>query len=190
MKPLYFLLIIFAFIANLSYSQADKKFAQDTLIWSGGNLLTKEDFKGRKSSKKMAASTCSGLFIHSKDKDGTLMFYVEAIFYKSKSFFMKENSPYILKHEQLHFDITELFARKLRQKIVQRDFKKTSNVRDAIQKMFDKAFQDCEREQSKYDTDTEHGINAAKQEVWAEKIKQQLLELDPYSSTEIDVANQ
>jgi hypothetical protein len=187
MKPLYFFLL-FAFYAPLSYSQTNKKFAQDTIIWSADRPLTKEDFKVKKSSKA-AASTSSGLFLHSEDKEGTLMFYVEAIFSKSKSFFMKEESLYTLKHEQLHFDITELHARKLRQKIIQRDFKKTSKVRETIQKMYDKAFEDCQREQSNYDRDTEHGINAAKQQVWSEKITQQLLELEAFSSTEIDIAN-
>src|SRR5690242_12562679 len=106
MRLLYFQLIIFIFSINLSYSQG-KKFAQDTIIWSSSNPLAKEDFKGKKSSKNIMAGTASGLYIHSEDKEGTLMFYVEAIFYKSKSF-MREESPYILKHEQLHFDITEL----------------------------------------------------------------------------------
>ena len=188
MKTLSIFLILFAFQCKLNYAQTSKKFAQDTLIWSPERLLTKEDFKGKKSSKA-AAGTSSGLFIHSEDKEGTLMFYVEALFYKSKSFFMKEESPYALKHEQLHFDIAELYARKLRQKIIQRDFKKTNNLREVIHKIFEKAFEDSEKEQANYDRDTEHGINSAKQQVWSEKIKQQLQELEQYSSTEIDIAN-
>src|SRR5689334_15537067 len=138
MKTFYILLAIFAFQIKLTYSQSSKKFAKDTIIWSGDRLLTVEDFQGRKSKNK--AGTSSGLFIHSEDKEGTLMFYVEAIFYKSKSFFMKDESPYALRHEQLHFDITELYARKLRQKIIQRDFKKTNNLREVIHKIFEKAF--------------------------------------------------
>lgn len=186
MKPVFILLILFIFQVKLNYSHPGRKLAQDTIVWSAERLLTKADFKGKRSSGGVA-STSSGLSLRSKDNDGALMLYVVAVFYKSKSY-MKGDSQYILKHEQLHFDITELHARKLRQKISEKDFEKVKSVSREIQRSFDEAIRDCEKEQSKYDKETNHSINAAKQKEWSEKIKQQLEELEKYGSTEINIA--
>ena len=72
---------------------------------------------------------------------------------------------------------------------MERDFTKVKNIQFEIQKMYDKVNGDLQKEQSKYDADTEHGLNAAKQKLWNENIDIQLGELEDYIVTEIDIAN-
>ncbi len=168
MKKSVLFFCLFSGITLHGFSQANNPLLRDTTLWNRDVALSTEDFKGRRSGNAFAF-TCTALYLYSKEKNGNLLFYVEAIFLKSKSF-MKDSSVYILKHEQLHFDICELQARKLRQKVAQRDFKKVNNIRLEIQGMYNKSAADLEREENKYDKDTEHGLNAAKQKLWNETI--------------------
>ena len=186
MKKLpYVFFAAFALQIALNYPQP-RTIEDDTITWTSGSLLTKDDFKGKRSLGGTAAATSSGISVKSEDKNGALTFNIKAVFYKSRSF-MVDNSPDVLKHEQLHFDITELYARKLREKIARRDFKKIGDVKAAIHNMFDDTFEDCQKEQSHYDLDTDHGINGARQKTWIEEINIQMLELKQYSSTEIEI---
>jgi hypothetical protein len=181
-----FLAIILAF--ESANAQKKNKLAQDTIRWKKESSLVKENFKAKHPVGKALATTYSGLYFHSEPKGGSLMFYVEAIFSKSKSY-MKDDSPYILKHEQIHFDITELYARKFRQAIIDKDFTKVKNISETMQKIANKIVKEWQKEENKYDNDTEHGFNAAKQKLWNEKIEKRLAESEIYSSAGIDIAN-
>jgi hypothetical protein len=185
--------IAFAFVLLLSqvaFAQRSditpkiKKLRNDTIVWRADSLLTKDDFKS-KSKGAALGFTASGIFLYPSENGGALVFYVEAIFMKSKSYITKY-SDYVLKHEQLHFDVCELYARKLRQKISETDFKKVRNVQQIIQNMYTRNMQEFSKEQEKYDKDTEHGLNAAKQQVWVDDIHKRLKKLDAYSNTEIN----
>ena len=162
-----------------------KNFSSDTIIWKQDSLLVKDNFRG-KPKGNAPAFACTGIFLHTKESDGTIKFYVEAIFSKSQSY-MKENSAYSLKHEQLHFDISELYARKLRKNINEKDFTKVKKIHDEINTMSTKSGEEMRAEQKEYDSDTEHGINAAKQEAWIKNIALRIKELDNYSSTEVNI---
>ena len=161
-----------------------KKFKNDTIVWNADTVLSFDDFTG-KLKKRALGMTVTTIFLYNKEVDGQLRFYVEAIFIKSKSF-IEKTSEYVLKHEQLHFDICELFARKLRQKIAQKDFKKVKNIGEVINNMYQRIFKEFEAMQIKYDSDTEHGRNAAKQKVWEDNIALQLKDLGEFSSTEVN----
>jgi hypothetical protein len=186
MKRVFILFIIslVACEATAQIAPVVKKFKNDTIIWSADTLLTYEDFTGRQKKKAMGATTTT-IFVYFKETDGELRIHVEAIFVKSKSFIDK-SSGYVLKHEQLHFDICELFARKLRQKISQKDFKKVKNVSEVVNNFYRSIFREFEAMQNKYDNETQHGLNAARQKVWEENIAQQLRELEAFSATEVN----
>jgi len=183
--------ILLLCIAQIGFAQKSditpkiKRLKDDTIVWRADSLLNKDDFKSRSKGSSAMGFTSSGIFLYPSENGGVLVFYVEAIFIKSKSYITKY-SEYILKHEQLHFDICELYARKLRQKLAETDFKKVKNVQQLIQNAYAKVNQEFGREQEKYDKDTEHGLNAAKQQVWSDDIHRRLKELDAFSGTEIN----
>lgn len=172
-----------------AFSQISKKMAQDTLIWAPDYFLSKEqDFKAKRSAygNKVPAYVTTTIFLYQQEVNGQLVFNVEAIMLKSKSY-MKEETPYSLRHEQLHFDICELFARKLRQKIAQKDFARVKDIVGEIQKMYNKVTEEWRREEEKYDNDTQHGINAAKQQIWNDNIAKQLKDFEAYASISVDI---
>ena len=66
------------------------------------------------------------------------------------------------------------------------NFKKVNNLVTTIDGMYKKYSQDMFNEEDKYDSQTEHGINAAKQKMWADNVQKELKELEAYSSTQIN----
>lgn len=100
---------------------------------------------------------------------------------------MAKESVYILKHEQTHFDITELYTRKLRQLISQKDFTKVKNVVSEIDRMYKRIANEWQKEENKYDSETQHGINGARQNIWNENIAAQLKELDAFAAPAVSM---
>jgi hypothetical protein len=188
MKKIVVVLVLlaakFGFAQKTGIKPSIKKLRNDTIVWRADSLLDKDDFKSRSKGSALGF-TASGMFLYPSENAGVLVFYVEAIFVKSKSYITKY-SDYVLKHEQLHFDICELYARKLRQKINEIDFKKVKNVQQVIQNAYARINTEFGREQEKYDKDTEHGLNAAKQQVWTDDIQKRIKELDAFIGTEIN----
>jgi hypothetical protein len=185
MKKVFLLILIFESLKSTN-AQSLKKFARDTIIWNASDVLQMENFKGKPRGKKIGGKTLSGIYFHTKEDDGTIKFLVEAVFVKSKSF-VRDSSKYILEHERTHFDITEVNARLMRMYIMEKDFTHVKNIQDAVSRLYQKANSSCIREQNKYDNDTEHGINPAKQEVWNKRVALELKELEAYSAIEIDI---
>ena len=89
-------------------------------------------------------------------------------------------SPALLRHEQLHFDLTEIHTRLLRQKLTLIKFD-CEHLQPAFNNLTKVAFLAWQREEARYDGESNHGLNAAKQQEWDQKIQQRLQELAAYA---------
>lgn len=160
---------------------------EETLTWNDTRKLTWEDFKASPNPNSDAvALTASGItFGYSVKTSGKRIIdfstSVEAHFYPNKSWYLEDKADdYILAHEQLHFDITELYVRKFRAQIerlvVNQNIKIQMNqIHVAINKALDKT-------QKTYDEQTNHSINVEAQEYWENYIKEELKKLEKYKS--------
>ncbi len=92
------------------------------------------------------------------------------------------DDDYILGHEQLHYDIGELYVRKLRKKL--QEHPEYLNDSNKLKKVFSKYFESCKTVQTNYDRETNHSINKTKQKYWQAKIKK---ELDQYKAFDYHV---
>lgn len=85
----------------------------------------------------------------------------------------------VLVHEQKHFDVAEIFGRKLRKLIIE-------NIKNSLdyQKKFIPIYKDNLAEyksfQKKYDTETNHGLNEEKQLEYNLVIAEELRKLNKY----------
>ncbi|WP_370000471.1 DUF922 domain-containing protein [Winogradskyella sp.] len=159
----------------------------ETMTWNEARKLTWADFKANPDPKSDAvALTASGItFGYSvKTSNKRIVGFtttVEAHFYPDKSWYIKEKGDdYVLGHEQLHFDITELYVRKFRQQlerlVVNQNIKKQMNqIHVAINEALDKT-------QKEYDAQTNHSINVEAQKYWETFIAAELKNLDKYKS--------
>ena len=85
-----------------------------------------------------------------------------------------------MQHEQLHFDITELYARLFRKRLDENikstgDLSKISGISNTIMK-------EWQEEQDDYDNETNHSMNEKKQAEWNLNLKQRLDALKEFAS--------
>ena len=154
----------------------------DSIIyWSCKRNLKWEDFQGKPHSDVVgeAAICCSGLSYHYHEEEDTIVsFVIKAEFLKYKSW-TRTDSSWDLNHEQGHFDITEIFARKLRKSYLNIDPSLRSNSEEMHNK-FLYYMKELKKFQNEYDAYTLHGLSRETQIEWSLKIKQMLTELKEF----------
>ncbi|MEM7380630.1 MAG: DUF922 domain-containing protein [Bacteroidota bacterium] len=151
----------------------------ETILWSRDYRLSWSDFKGKvPDSPRAAATTASGIsyeFSTVSNKKGKyeLDYTVSTFFYPNKSWYQpKLCDEVILGHEQLHFDISELFARKMRRLMDEASF--TENVKNEVKAIYRKINEELAAFQQMYDRETNFSRDREKQAEWNEKIAKAL----------------
>ena len=89
-------------------------------------------------------------------------------------------TDYILSHEQGHFDIAEIFARKLYKKMSEYKFNRRTYQKE-LNKIYQDILDEKEEIQNDYDRETNHSINKEKQAEWLKKLKRLLEEYEDYA---------
>jgi hypothetical protein len=168
----YFIFAIFL-LPLLAWSQKLPEKENDTLIvWTEDRKLTWDDFQPDDFEGNKAATSDIGIDILTVSSSGGG--YKHEVF----SYFLKlgssteTNDSEVLKHEQLHFDIAELYARKIRDKL-----KKIADRRYSIQEyhsIVDQIYQTYFETQNSYDRETKHSTDSEKQKEWNLKISRAL----------------
>ncbi|WP_223033904.1 DUF922 domain-containing protein [Hanstruepera marina] len=167
-------------IAALSFLKSDQ-----SIPWQENYKLSWENFIGQPDPNSDAAAvTSSGItfgyrlsrvnnVIESIHVEVTAHFYPEKSWVKSN-----EADNHILAHEQLHFDITELYTRKLRKATSQVVVSQNANNElDAIHSRIVKELNDY---QNHYDDETNYSRNHEAQAKWQKSIKEALEALKDY----------
>ncbi|MBS9463755.1 DUF922 domain-containing protein [Flagellimonas sp. 389] len=151
---------------------------EESVLWNPDKRLTWTDFKGKIPPAAVpAATTASGIsykysanLIHHEVE---LDFEVNAYFYPNESWYKPEVcDDIILSHEQLHFDISELFARKMRDKLQRTSF--SDNVKAEIRRIYKEILKELKDFQELYDWETNFSRNTKKQLEWNNKIAKAL----------------
>lgn len=155
------------------------------IFWKEGEKLTWDDFKKEKSERNsmaVAYAFCGLTYEVTKSSNpkDPVRIEVKSVFNQEKSWKSKENATdYILKHEQNHFDIAEIFARKIR-KMVQEKIRTSGEYDRYFKKYYSDLYKEYLAFQEKYDYETHHGINKDIQEKYNQLIENQLTELNHY----------
>ena len=98
-----------------------------------------------------------------------------------------ENADEALLHEKRHFDICEIFARKLRQAIIMNHFSK-SRFSTSMETLFNKITQEYQLEQEKYDRETQHSLDPVQQQRWSKMIDAELSTLSAYANPTVKIS--
>ena len=170
------LLLSASFVILSSFSDP----SSTDIEWAAYRSLSWEDFKGVADENSHGdASTSIRISAKPYLKRGKIFYDVNAFFLPEKSWY-KNKSENLLAHEQLHFDLAELYARKVRYLIS--DYRKMG-VKDhkkyhaAIQQLLNES----NRIDQQYDYETLHGSLKAKQASWERTIRLELAILSQYS---------
>ncbi len=173
-----FCAVVFIFILGEGFAQAKR---DSIIIYKDLYKLQLSDFKGKVPKEtEWAGSTSYILYVEGSTGGTELPVYViEARFNRYLSW-LKVNTAPVLIHEQLHFDIAEIFARKMRMKYrelltkKERDIKKYNSSFVALNK-------ECYQMQRDYDRETKHGVNVNVQKQWQVSIQNKLKALQQYA---------
>lgn len=178
MKPLIFLFILIFTVPLMA--QDDEE-----LYWNKNERLSWSDFKAKpQKNLPYKANTNSGISFSwnstQRNKDISLDYKVESIFYPNKSWVKEiEEVDYLLAHEQLHFDITELHARKLRKAL--ENYKPGNNIKKELDSIYSVIEKQRQQMQNRFDKETNHSINKETEFEWREFVEQELEKLNKYS---------
>lgn len=160
---------------------------EEIISWRDDLKLTWNDFKGTKNMETDAvAVTASGItFGYSVKKANSRIIdfipLVEAHFYPEKSWVnMTLADDYILAHEQLHFDITELHVRKFRRQLSQ--VKISNHLNTILDELHKNINKDLAKMQNQYDTESNNSINKESQAKWIAFVEKELKKYEAFKS--------
>lgn len=152
---------------------------ESSFSWSSDRKLTWDDFHGNAHpgcSERVAAVTyCSiGLETSFKPGDKRPLITVYNLFHTDHSWSRNHfETPEVLAHEQCHFDICELFTRKLRDRLAMADIN-TMNMDGEVNRIYDEVRTEYNNFQEQYESETNHGLISDKQSLWEKRIAQAL----------------
>ena len=184
-RRLILFLLIIGF-SSLGYTQANNKL-DEYLLW--GEKLKWSDFQGQiPKNSEFDALTHSAISLNFDGANITLNFTIRSIFSPDDSWKKVGVDEYILKHEQIHFDITEYHSRLLRKKLKSYKFKNFASVEPDVMRIFNEASDAANTMQIKYDQETDHSLNRKKQAKWSAKVKKLLSKTNSYKKTSFKVS--
>lgn len=152
------------------------------VLWQENKPLTKQHFKGPIDTKsKFMSNTNTTITIRIVKQKGVTA-EVTNYFDPAKSWIKPNATNEILLHEQLHFDITEIYARELRKqiKILQRSTADMDVLNMEIKSAFKQYARLMEKEQNRYDNETNHSIIVDMQKKWTDSVAIRLNNLKEY----------
>ncbi len=153
---------------------------EELINWSGSRKLTWADYKARPDLNSDAAATTTTYLVFSYNlKENDFSFQIESKFSRTRSWGLHKTA-HILAHEQGHFDIAEIFARKLYKKLKEYSFNKRTFKTD-LRTIYQDILDEKENFQNNYDRETNHSINKEKQAEWLKRIDALLKEYDAYA---------
>lgn len=176
--------VVFLLLSLSSYAQ---ELPENRHMWREQPLQW-EDFQGTpEAGNPFHANTSSGLSygwsLKTSIAGSELNYEVESFFNPDLSWVKPgSESLHLLAHEQLHFDITELHARKLRAAMEAFDVQKVKDVKQTLKALYQKIETERREMQERFDAETKHSQEEEMQLKWQRFIKAELEKLSQFSS--------
>jgi hypothetical protein len=157
--------------------------------WSADRRLTWDDFRGPVQPYTVdniaAATFCAIGFETNTVTQNNPMLKVNVFntFYTRKSWIREsEKNPNILAHEQGHFDLCELYTRKLRERMANVNVD-VASLRTTLKGIYAALQKEYQERQQQYEDDTNHGLIYKEQDRWEAMIAQELAQTDKWKDS-------
>ena len=145
---------------------------KDVLDFTNFRIISDYD---KADSLPMGATTYSKTYYaYSESGKNDISLEVWSRFNYEKSWMRKKcvGNIALLKHEQLHFDIEELYGRIFADRCIHAEIGRGYDT--IIPKIYSQALHEAKATQLSYDTETNHGLNTLMQKYWKDKIAKSL----------------
>ena len=194
LKNIFFLI---GFISLMSFSFVK----DDFILWQENKKLKIQDFKADnkdtiKVNRQQFLGVISAIRIEyssfQRNKNSVPDFSIKTYFDPNESWMLLKND-YVLQHEQIHFDLTELYARKMRKSIESLRQKNVTNIsiyRKKIQRwnaMKEKASNQFDADNQDYYIKIGQKIlfqKNPKQEAWKKKVDRELFQYSLFKNAD------
>lgn len=192
------ILSFFSFIILLSFVSDTEK----SILWKSNNSLKIQDFKSiqkdtLKTGNKKFLGAISSISIEvlttQKNKNSIPKLVVKNYFHRDQSWMMVKNT-YVLQHEQIHFNISELYARKMRKSadsLAKRNITNLQTYRNMIEYWQKKK----QKTNDRFDAENDDSYlilgkeilfrKNPKQKEWQDKINTELQKMSDYEYKEL-----
>lgn len=151
-------------------------YAQEATSVEWGRPVVYDDFKCPPPKSDTAAANISVTILlgYAKAKDGYLRFKVVAVMDQDESWIKPQyRNKEILTHEQGHFDIAHIYARKLEADLRKKRY--TMKDVSALHSLYDNYLEQMDVLQVRYDRETRGGLDTSAQTRWREYILRQIV---------------
>ena len=194
LKNIFFLI---GFISLMSFSFVKDEF----ILWQENKKLKIQDFKADnkdtiKVNRQQFLGAISAIRIEyssfQRNKNSVPDFSIKTYFDPNESWMLLKND-YVLQHEQIHFDLTELYARKMRKSVESLRQKNVTNIsiyRKKIQRwnaMKEKASNQFDADNQDYYIKIGQKIlfqKNPKQEAWKKKVDRELFQYSLFKNAD------
>lgn len=194
LKNIFFFI---GFISLMSFSFVK----DDFILWQENKKLKIQDFKAEnndtiKVNRKQFLGAISAIRIEyssfQRNKNSVPDFSIKTYFDPNESWMLLKND-YVLQHEQIHFDLTELYARKMRKSVESLRQKNVTNIsiyRKKIQHwnaMKEKASNQFDADNQDYYIKIGQKIlfqKNPKQEAWKKKVDRELFQYSLFKNAD------
>jgi hypothetical protein len=155
--------------------------SNNLIPWSASRKLAWNDFKGHPDPHSSnAALTSSNINIEFGYDEKGFQYSIKCSFDKDRSWVRIKNND-VLVHEQGHFDIAEIYARKLNKLMKAYQFN-AKTVSTDLNLSYENTMKQHRQTQVQYDQETDYSRNKPKQEEWLKKITADLTGLDAFAN--------
>jgi hypothetical protein len=168
--------------ADISPGDCSNVDGDQVIKWQEDRPLKWKDFKGKTKPTPGfgIATTVTTFHYELLRQQDEWSIHIDVIFYCNQSWrHPRYNPPDVLRHEQLHFDISEIYGRKLFKAFREMRGEGRLNYRNA-QRVYNRLYEDFGRYQDLYDDETGASTNGPMQRYWHRKIQRELSELQDY----------
>jgi hypothetical protein len=182
--------LLIAFLILPAILRAQPKELINKILWDENRPLTWNDFKGpvdKKSSFK--AETASGIYFAAKqESDDEMIVNVESYFDPRKSWrAKKELTDNLLKHEQNHFDIFEVYSRILIRRLSGLGLVSVKMISKVLSQQYSAVMKEAGEISRQYDKEANHSMNKEQQDLWNDKVKKLLAETKDYDLKSVTI---
>ena len=175
-----FLVLFLLGIVHIGGAQEKRKIA-----WADIDRLSWQNFEAAPDYNiDFSANTNSGISYSWNYSTSTgkpeLTHEVKSNFYPDLSWVKDVNNPeYLLAHEQLHFDITELHARKLRKRLA--EYEPGRRIRQDLKRLYNITETERVAMQNRFDKETSHSENKEAELRWRKFVASKLADYEDYT---------
>lgn len=164
------LLTVAAFVWYKPYDDIFTYYHQSKVAWDAEDRLDWESFEGQpEHQSNYDATIFSNINYRYRVEFGEVKSIVVAHFDPHKSWH-KKGKEALLEHEKMHFDITEVYAAKLRYFFDHVDDQGAAPSRRKIEEGVAQILSGWDAEQHLYDDETQHGLDYAEQLRWQDVV--------------------